>query len=115
MNAMLSKPTSLRVLARCVLRLFESREARDARFEQQAYERILRVYGADPKHISAQFPAVIECRSVAGIGTGLIDGIIAQARVIRAMNIAEIPEVREALKDLRDDPDIAWLVSPQNP
>lgn len=49
------------------------------------------------------------CREPQGITVGLIDGIIAMARVLRHHNV-NVEEVQEALKDLRADEDVAWLL-----
>lgn len=48
------------------------------------------------------------CREVNGITVGLIDGIIAMARVIRQRDLTD-EAVLEALADLRSDEDIAFL------
>lgn len=53
--------------------------------------------------------APLDCRSPEGVTVGLIDGIIAAARVIRARECAH-PAVVEALRDIADDEDVAWLV-----
>ena len=50
-----------------------------------------------------------DCRSPEGITIGLIDGIIAMARVLRHRD-GSSEEVQEALKDLRGDEDMAWLM-----
>lgn len=50
-----------------------------------------------------------DCRSDVGITVGLIDGIIAMARVLRTKDQSSA-EVQEALNDLRADEDIAALV-----
>jgi len=49
-----------------------------------------------------------DCREENGITIGLIDGIIAQIRVLRERDISP-REVREALRDLADDEDFDWL------
>jgi hypothetical protein len=49
-----------------------------------------------------------DCRSAVGVTVGLIDGIIAMARVLRGMDQSS-PEVQEALLDLRSDEDFAIL------
>lgn len=54
--------------------------------------------------------SVTDCRSKEGITTGLIDGVIAAARVIRDSSISH-PAIVEALRDIADDEDVAWLVS----
>lgn len=51
----------------------------------------------------------IDCRSNEGVLLGLIDGVIATARVIRTMDQSH-PEVQEALADIRTDDDVAALV-----
>lgn len=48
------------------------------------------------------------CREEIGITVGMIDGLIAQIRVLRDRDI-DNEEVREVLKDLGDDEDFAWL------
>ena len=50
-----------------------------------------------------------DCRSKEGVTVGLIDGIIAMARVLKTMDQSS-PEVQEALKDLRSDEDFLALV-----
>ncbi len=50
-----------------------------------------------------------DCRSPVGVTVGLIDGIIAMARVLKTMDQSSL-EVQEALKDLRSDEDIRNLV-----
>lgn len=53
--------------------------------------------------------AITDCRSDAGIATGLIDGIIAMSRVLR--NAPDSHAVKEALIDLRKDEDVRALFS----
>lgn len=50
-----------------------------------------------------------DCRSDVGVTVGLIDGIIAMARVLRTKDQSS-EEVQEALKDLRADEDVAALL-----
>jgi hypothetical protein len=50
------------------------------------------------------------CRSEVGITVGLIDGLIAIARVLAKRDLAS-EEVRKALKDLHGDEDIAAILS----
>jgi hypothetical protein len=50
-----------------------------------------------------------DCRTSEGIAIGLVDGIISMARVLKRMNIRESAYI-EALKDLRSDEDVAWLL-----
>lgn len=50
-----------------------------------------------------------DCRTQEGIAVGLIDGIISMARVLRQMNI-DSESYKEAIKDLRSDEDVAWLL-----
>jgi hypothetical protein len=52
----------------------------------------------------------LDCRSSEGVTVGLIDGIITAARVLRDRDLSH-PAVREALADLREDEDVAHLVS----
>ena len=49
-----------------------------------------------------------DCREENGITVGMIDGIIAQVRILRDRN-TDNPEVKEVLKDLADDEDFQWL------
>jgi hypothetical protein len=49
-----------------------------------------------------------DCRSGVGVTVGLIDGIIAMARVLRKSDLSS-DEVKEALKDLRSDEDVAFV------
>lgn len=57
-----------------------------------------------------------DCRSEDGIIVGLIDGMIAQARIVarylRAADGSVEAGVSEALADLRSDEDIACLLGP---
>jgi len=48
------------------------------------------------------------CREEIGITVGMIDGLIAQLRVLRDRDM-DSKEVREVLKDLGDDEDFQWL------
>jgi len=50
-----------------------------------------------------------DCRSPDGITIGLIDGMIAMARVLRKANLGAA-EVQEALKDFTADEDVKWLM-----
>lgn len=54
--------------------------------------------------------ATLDCRSPEGVTVALIDGIIAAARIIRARDHLAHPAVAEALRDIADDEDVAWLV-----
>jgi len=49
-----------------------------------------------------------DCRTPPGVEVGLIDGIIAQCRVIRKIHSDTFPVI-EALKDLREDEDVKWV------
>lgn len=51
-----------------------------------------------------------DCREPIGITVGLIDGLIAIARVLRHRDLSPI-EVQEALRDLQSDEDIAYLLA----
>lgn len=53
--------------------------------------------------------APLDCRSPEGVTVGLIDGIIAAARVLRGRDLSH-PAVREALADLAEDEDVASLL-----
>lgn len=50
-----------------------------------------------------------DCRSPDGVTIGLIDGMIAMARVLRKANLSS-PEVQEALKDFTADEDVKFLM-----
>lgn len=50
------------------------------------------------------------CRSETGITVGLIDSMIAISRVLANRDMSS-QEVKEALKDLKDDPDINKIMS----
>lgn len=52
----------------------------------------------------------LDARSEDGIIVGLIDGIIATAALLKRMNW-EHPEVKEALRDLRQDEDVLKLMN----
>ena len=49
-----------------------------------------------------------DCRSYDGVTVGLIDGIIAIARVLRHRQMEGVA-ISEALTDLRSDEDVTWL------
>lgn len=51
-----------------------------------------------------------DCRSESGITIGLIDGMIAIARVLSKRDL-ENPGVKEALQDLQADEDISFLLN----
>lgn len=51
-----------------------------------------------------------DCRSEEGITVGLIDGMIAIARVIKERDL-ESPAIQEALKDLQNDEDIEYILN----
>lgn len=53
--------------------------------------------------------SVTDCRTTVGVTVGLIDGIIAMARVIAKSDLSD-PAILEALEDLRADEDIAKLL-----
>lgn len=50
-----------------------------------------------------------DCRTPEGIAIGLIDGIISMCRVLRTLDLSD-PNIEEALKDLRGDEDLDWLL-----
>jgi hypothetical protein len=66
---------------------------------------------ANPIPEIADLPKVSEtdCRSPVGITVGLIDGMIAMARVLRQSNLSAT-EIQEALKDLQQDEDMKFLM-----
>lgn len=49
-----------------------------------------------------------DCRQQTGITVGLLDGLIAQIRIIRDRNLKP-DEIIEVFKDLADDEDFEWL------
>jgi len=53
-------------------------------------------------------PCSTDCRSNEGVTVGLVDGIIAIARVLRHRQMEGVA-IEEALTDLRSDEDVAWL------
>ena len=55
----------------------------------------------------------IDCRSDEGVTVGLIDGVIAIARVLRHRQMEGVA-IYEALADLRSDEDVAWLFNMSN-
>lgn len=61
---------------------------------------------AEPKFASS---TTTDCRSETGITVGLVDGLIAIARVLVHRPHWDQP-VREALRDLAADEDVAWLL-----
>lgn len=50
-----------------------------------------------------------DCREETGITVGLLDGLIAQIRVIRERDTSN-KDVVEVFKDLADDEDFDWLI-----
>ena len=56
----------------------------------------------------------IDCRSPEGVTVGLIDGIIAAARVVRSRDLTH-PAVVEALRDIAEDEDVRWLLDTSCP
>lgn len=64
----------------------------------------------DELEYKKQRNSVTDCRKENGITVGLIDGIIAIARVLRKRNLQD-DEVREALKDFQSDEDIDHLIN----
>lgn len=55
-----------------------------------------------------------DCRSEVGVTVGLVDAIIVQARVLAERDLTD-PAVQEALKDLREDEDLAQLLDGSKP
>lgn len=55
-----------------------------------------------------------DCRSEEGVTVGLFDGLIAIARVLRTRDLSHHAAV-EALADLRDDEDVAFLLGLPDP
>lgn len=51
-----------------------------------------------------------DCRDECGITVGLIDSILTSARVLRGRDVSDAA-VKEALKDLASDEDVAWLIA----
>ena len=49
-----------------------------------------------------------DCSQKTGITVGLLDGLIAQIRIIRDRNLKP-DEIIEVFKDLADDEDFEWL------
>jgi len=62
------------------------------------------------QHNNSPITCATDCRTMDGIETGLIDGIIAMARIIRLSHV-ETLATREALTDLQQDEDMQWLMS----
>jgi len=56
---------------------------------------------------------ITDCRAEEGITVGLIDAIIAIARIASKRDLRP-KVVREALADLQDDEDVAFLLSSAN-
>jgi hypothetical protein len=52
---------------------------------------------------------VIDCRSEVGVTVGLVDALISIARVLAKRDLTS-PDTLEAIKDLRSDEDIAYLI-----
>jgi hypothetical protein len=55
------------------------------------------------------FEDYMSCKAPAGITVGLIDGMIAIARVLKQRDLTS-PGVKEALADLQQDEDIKYLL-----
>ena len=52
----------------------------------------------------------VDCRSEEGITIGLIDSLISIARVLSKRDLKASDQIKEALKDLRSDEDIAFII-----
>lgn len=52
-----------------------------------------------------------DCRSAEGIAVGLVDGIIAMARVLAEMDLTGAA-ISEAIKDMQSDEDIKKILKP---
>jgi hypothetical protein len=61
-----------------------------------------------PEHTGTH-ETTTDCRSETGITVGLTDSIIAICRVLAPRDLSA-PEVQEALKDLRQDEDLAKIL-----
>lgn len=88
--------------------------------EAAAYDTAAKIAGGGGRVMRGVLPAAmwdgtehstapLDCRSGPGVTVGLLDGIIACARVVRDRDLAH-PAVAEALADLADDEDLAWLL-----
>jgi DNA-binding CsgD family transcriptional regulator len=55
-------------------------------------------------------PEPLDCRSETGITVGLVDSLITMCRVL-ALRDLSAPEVREALKDLKQDEDLRKVLN----
>lgn len=55
---------------------------------------------------------MIDCRSEVGITVGLVDSLISIARVLARRDLTD-HDVLEAIKDLRSDEDVAYLLGGQ--
>lgn len=51
-----------------------------------------------------------DCRSDVGVTVGLVDALISIARVLARRDLA-VPDVAEALADLRDDEDMRAIIA----
>ena len=60
------------------------------------------------KHIKVLENITTDCREETGITVGLLDGLIAQMRIIRHRDLSS-KEITEVFKDLADDEDFEWL------
>lgn len=54
-----------------------------------------------------------DCRSDIGVTVGLIDGIIAQLRVLKTRDMSS-KDVNEVLLDIKDDEDFKWFINTIN-
>lgn len=55
----------------------------------------------------------IECKSETGITVSLVDGILTMSSLLSTRNLNS-PEVKEAIKDLKEDPDLGKLLLEDN-
>lgn len=53
---------------------------------------------------------ITDCRTEESITVGLIDAIISISRVLRYRNLKDSNAVKEALKDLRQDKDLYYVM-----
>ena len=60
------------------------------------------------KHIKVLENITTDCRQETGITVGLLDGLIAQMRIIRHRDLSS-KEITEVFKDLASDEDFEWL------
>jgi len=61
--------------------------------------------------LTTEYTTSTDCRNDDGVIVGLIDGIIAQLRAIRRLNIPFNRSILHAIEDLKSDEDLEYLLN----